>query len=499
MIKSLPSQSSPGPDGIPPILLKEGGTGLLLAIHDLFSFIICRGVLPKEWKMAIVVPIFKKGNRSECKNYRPISLTCSLCKVFERLLKDHMLQFLLDNDLLNASQHGFLPKRSCLTALLTFLEEVTISVDNKVPIDIVLLDFSKAFDSVPHNKLILKLKNIGFNGVIISLIESFLADRCQKVTVSNSFSDYLPITSGVPQGSVLGPLLFIIYINDLDDNISSNVIKFADDVKIFAPCDGRSSHHFPRPPSLQDDLNIISKWCHNWCLNLNFSKCFCLHVGSNNPRSSYNIDDHPLFDVSSIVDLGITFTEDLKPSAQCLKVAAKAQRMISVIKLSFKYLDVNTLTLLYKALVRPILEYCGVVWCPYLIKDIDILENVQRRFTRFLPSLRDLPYNARLSHLNLDTLYARRLRFDLITVYKVFHGLIKINPSSLFHLSTDFRTRGHNYKLFVSHSRLDIRKYFFSCRVIPMWNALPVSCVQASSVPLFKTRLSNFLQSIDVR
>ena len=469
-----------------------------LAIFDLFSLIICRGVLPQEWKMAIVVPIFKKGNRSECRNYRPISLTCSLCKVFERLLKDHMLQFLLNNDLLNGSQHGFLPNRSCLTALLTFLEEVTISVDNKVPVDIVLLDFSKAFDSVPHDKLIIKLKNIGFSGLIISLIESFLADRCQKVTVSNSFSDYLPITSGVPQGSVLGPLLFIIYINDIDDDTSSNVIKFADDVKIFAPCIGGISPHLPRPASLQDDLNTISQWCKDWCLNLNFAKCFCFHVGSNNPHSSYSIDDHPLSDVNLIVDLGITFTEDLKPSAQCLKVAAKAQRMISVIKLSFKYLDVNTLTLLYKALVRPILEYCGVVWCPYLIKDIDILENVQRRFTRFLPSLRDLPYNARLTHLNLDTLYARRLRFDLTTIYKIFHGLIKIDRSSLFHLSTDLRTRGHNYKLFMSHSHLDVRKYFFSNRVIPMWNSLPASCVEASTVRIFKTQLMKYLRSIGV-
>lgn len=258
VLKSLPTYSSSGPDGISNMLLKEGGPALLILICDLFSMIITAGTLPSEWKSAVVVPIFKKGNRHDRKNYRPISLTCTLCKVFERLLKEVMLNFLSTNNLINDSQHGFLPKRSCCSALLAFLEQVTDSVNNNKVVDSVYLDFSKAFDSVPHKRLTHKLEIIGFSGDIIKLVESFLSDRKQRVSIANSCSDYSRVTSGVPQGSVLGPLLFVIYVNDIDTDISSSIIKFADDIKLFKAFDPSQETR------LQNDLDKIAQWCETW-------------------------------------------------------------------------------------------------------------------------------------------------------------------------------------------------------------------------------------------
>lgn len=494
---SLPPFSSPGPDGIQNVLLKEGGTCLLLAVKNFFSHIISDGLLPMEWKKATVVPIFKKGTRSDCKNYRPISLTCTLCKVFERLLKDVMLDFLLKNDLLNHSQHGFVPNRSCGSALLTFLEKVTSNVDNRKSVDVIYLDFSKAFDSVPHNYLIYKLRSFGFDGIVIKLIKSFLSDRQQKVTIGKFSSTYLPVTSGVPQGSVLGPLLFVIYIDDIDTSIGSSIIKFADDVKLFMSFDTNSPSFDSF--ALQNDLDRVANWCAAWLLKLNITKCSCLHIGHKNPLTNYKINDFIIAETDSVADLGVTFTNDLKPSKHCLKAAAKAQKMLAIIKLAFKFLDVHTLSILYKSLIRPILEYCSVVWCPYYVKDIEVLEKVQRRFTRVLPATRHLTYDKRLCLFNLESLYTRRLKCDLTTVFKVIHGIINIEPTLFFNFCSGSGTRGHKYKISTSYARLDARRYFFSTRVVPLWNALPAPCAEAPNINTFKSELSKHFLAIGFR
>ena len=221
-------------------------------------------------------------------------------------------------------------------------------------------------------------------------------------------------------------------------------------------------------------------------------------MGYHNPSIRYTINNAIIKDVEMVTDLGVTFTSDLKPSAHCLKAVSKAQKMICLIRLCFKFLDARTLTVLYKALVRPILEYCSQVWCPYLVKDIETLEKVQRRFTRFLPCLRDLSYEDRLSHLDIESLYARRLRFDLQAVYKILHGAIDVDPSLFFNLCDDSRTRGHNYKLSMSYSRLDSRRHFFSSRVVPLWNSLPDRCVNAPNFAIFKSELSKYLISAGV-
>ena len=200
-----------------------------------------------------------------------------ICKLLERLIKDHMVDFLVRHKLLNLSQHGFLKARSCLITNMWFFLEIFKWIDEESPVDIIYLYFQKAFDKVPHQRLVLKLKAYAIEDGIIDWIEPWLTDRRHRVVVDGEVSNWKSVLSGVPQGSVLGPLLFLIYINDLDDNITSNVLKFADDTKVFRKVntDGDKQH-------LQNDLDKLVKWSEKWQMLLNFVKCKCLNTGHGN-------------------------------------------------------------------------------------------------------------------------------------------------------------------------------------------------------------------------
>ena len=179
------------------------------------------------------IPLFKKGSRNKSLNYRPVSLTSVICKLLETIIRDDMMHFLIKHKLINPSQHGFLEAKSCLTNLLCFLEEITKWVDDGTPVDVIYLDFQKAFDKVPHQRLISKLKSNGMGNSIINWIEQWLTDRRQRVVVDGEVSSLKSVLSGVPQGSVLGPVLFLVYINDLEEGVTGNILKFADDTKLF--------------------------------------------------------------------------------------------------------------------------------------------------------------------------------------------------------------------------------------------------------------------------
>ena len=232
-----------------------------------FNLSLKEGVVPFEWKEANIIPLFKKGSRNKSENYRPASLTSVICKLLERLAKDNMVDFFVKHELLNSSQHGFLKARSCLTNMLCFLEEITKWIDEGSPVDIIYLDFQKAFDKLPHQRLLLKLKAHGIGDSITDWIEQWLTDRRQRVVVDGEVSNRKSVLSGVPQGSVLGPILFLIYIDDLDESITSNVLKLADDTKLFRKVntDGDKQH-------LQNDLDRLVKWSEKWQMLFNFAQ-----------------------------------------------------------------------------------------------------------------------------------------------------------------------------------------------------------------------------------
>ena len=199
----------------------------------MFNLSLKEGVVPFDWKEANIIPLFKICFRNKSKYYRPVNLTSVICTLLERLIKDHMVDFLVRHKLLNSSQHGFLKARSCLTNMLCFSEEITKWIDEGSPVDIIYLDFQKVFDKVPHQRLLLKLKAHGIGDGIIDWIKQWLTGRRQRVVVDGEVSNWKSVLSGVPQGSVLGPLLFLICINDLDDNITSNILKCADGTNLF--------------------------------------------------------------------------------------------------------------------------------------------------------------------------------------------------------------------------------------------------------------------------
>ncbi|WP_133434224.1 RNA-directed DNA polymerase, partial [Aeromicrobium phragmitis] len=419
----------------------------------------------------------------------PVSLTSVICKLLERLIKDHMVDFLIKHKLINPSQHGFLKARSCLTNMLCFLEDVTKWVDEGSPVDIIYLDFQKAFDKVPHQRLLLKLKAHGIGEGIINWIEKWLNDRRQRVVVDGEPSNWKSVLSGVPQGSVLGPLLFLVYINDLDDDITSKVLKFADDTKVF-----RKVKHDGDKQRLQDDLDKLIKWSEKWQMLFNFGKCKCLHTGHGNKDVHYKMGGTVLSTTTTEKDLGVIISADMKVSEQCGIAASKGNQMLGLIRRNIAYKEKELIIPLYKAIVRPHLEYCIQAWRPYHKKDIDMLERVQRRATKMITGLRDRSYMERLKECGLTTLETRRLRGDQIEVFKILNGYENIDRSIFFSIKKDRRTRGHEVTLVKDQCRLDIRKYSFSQRTINEWNRLSIDCVGANSVNMFKNNIDKYLR-----
>ena len=488
-IKAMKDNKSPGVDGIPPKLLMEAVEQISIPLARVFNLSLKEGVVPFEWKEANIIPLFKKGSRNKSENYRPVSLTSVICKLLDRLIKDHMVDFLVKHKLLNSSQHGFLKARSCLTNMLCFLEEITKWIDVGSPVDIIYLDFQKAFDKLPHQRLLLKLKAHGIGDSITDWIEQWLTDRRQRVVVDGEVSNWKSVLSGVPQGSVLGPILFLIYINDLDDSITSNILKFADDTKLFRKVntDGDKQH-------LQNDLDRLVKWSEKWQMLFNFGKCKCLHTGHGNLNVNYKMRDTVLGTTVKEKDLGVIISADMKVSEQCGIAASKGNQILGLIRRNITYKGTFLIIPLYKAIVRSHLEYCIQAWRPYRKKDIDTLERIQRRATKMIPELRDLSYEECLKECGLTTLETRRLRGDQIEFFKILNGYENIDRNMFFSLKKDSRTRGHEVKLVKDQCRLDIRKHSFSQRTINEWNILSTDCITASSVNMFKNKVDTYLR-----
>ena len=409
-IKAMKDNKSPGVDGIRPKLLMETVEQISIPLARVFNLSLKEGVVPFEWKEANIIPLFKKGSRNKSENYRPVSLTSVICKLLERLIKDHMVDFLVKHKLLNSSQHGFLKARSCLTNMLCFLEEITKWIDVGLPVDIIYLDFQKAFDKVPHQRLLLKLKAHGIGDSITDWIEQWLTDRRQRVVVDGEVSNWKSV--------------------------------FADDTKLFRKVntDGDKQH-------LQNDLDRLVKWTEKWQMLLNFGKCKCLHTGHRNLNVNYKMGDTVLGTTVKEKDLGVTISTDMKVSEQCGIAASKGNQILGLIRRNITYKEKKLIIPLYKAIVRPHLEYCIQAWRPYCKKDIDMLERIQRRATKMIPELRDLSYEERLKECGLTTLETRRLRGDQIEVFKIFNGYENIDRNMFFSLKKDSRTREHEVKL----------------------------------------------------
>lgn len=362
-------------------------------------------------------------------------------------------------------------------------------LDSKKPVDIVYLDFERAFDKVPHQRLLTKLDHFGIRGTLFKWIGKYLKDRTFQVRVGDSLSQQKRVLSGVPQGSVLAPHLFGIFITYLADIIDSASAFFADDCKFFADPSINSGQ-------LQDDLNRIQDWTKDWIIKLNPLKCSILHLGSNNPRVTYNIDGNNLASVNLQRDLGVNIAFNLKWEDHITSIVKKANSFIYVIRRSFQTMTVEVFRRIYKTYIRPLLEYGYQLWSPYFQKDIDLLESVQRKATKMPQGLRRLSYNERLVALRLTTLEERRLRGDLIESYKILtHHYNLPNIQDILLKKEDRASRGHRLKLVRAPANTNVAYHFFSNRVVHNWNMLPEDVVSADSVNAFKNKLDNWLRT----
>ena len=412
----------------------------------------------------------------------------------EKMVRDAMMIHLEANQFITKQQHGFVKKKSCLTNLLETLDMVTDALNNGHQTLVVFLDFQKAFDKVCHESLHYKLERLGFCQEIRRWLRSYLNGRKQRVVIGESYSDWRPVTSGVPQGSVLGPLLFVVFINDMPAVVNHIIKLFADDSKLIGVIKNNSDLEL-----VQKDLDALVCWAKEWRMLFHPDKCKVMSISKikvNRPQLSMektNSTERHTLEYSEVErDLGIMVAHNLKSEHQVMNAVAKASMSLSILRKTFKNWTPSIFKGLYTAFIRPHLEYAASAWSPYLKKDIQALENVQRRATKRVKQLKNLSYEDRLKKLNLTTLEERRTRGDLIQFFKFHSNINTINWHQEPTIDVSNRPRRHsnlNRLVRPPPATCPQRENFFTYRVASHWNSLPQKIIQSGNVNQFKNRL----------
>ncbi len=490
-LKKLNIYKSMGPDDIHPKLIKclADNPLFVASLTMLYKKCIEGFAVPKMWKTANVIALHKKDSKKQALNYRPVSLTCILCKVYEQFIRNHVLNYVESRIISN--QHGFVNKKSCFSNILETVDTIINMLEEGTPVDVFYFDFCKAFDSVPHYRLLTKLENYGITGPVLSIIKDFISDRSMRTVVRGSYSTIRNVLSGVPQGSVLGPLLFVLYINDLPNGLNNTSKLFADDLKLI--CNAANVN------SIEADLACLERWEELWLIKFNTSKCKVMHLNfNNNDNMSHSLDGTVLDPIDEEKDLGLLTTCNLDWKENIYTCIKEANRMMAWITRNIVNKERNVMLNIFKTLVRPKLEYCVQIWNPVARHGnwsiIVELESVQRRFTRMINEIGTLPYSERLLALGLTTLAERRIRGDLIETFKVINGIVDYGKS-VFNVSrsgTNIVSKA-KYEGDTDRFRINELKFaFLPERVKSYWNNLPVSVKTSSSVNMFKFNLEMF-------
>ena len=415
--------------------------------------------------------------------------------IFTHNIYDAIIEHLIKNNLLSKRQYGFISRRSASLQLLTVLQLWCNILDENGTIHDINMDFQKAFDSVPHRRLIKKLKSYGITGDILLWIEAFLRDRKQKVVVNGSSSDWCDVISGVPQGSVIAALLFVIYINDLPENIKSHIFLFADDCKFF-----REIRTPEDTDIMQADLDTLYEWSQKWLLTFHPGKCVNLKISLRKDAQThvYHLGNNELKNVDEVKDLGVKVDVMLKFENHISEKVNKANQLWGAIKRAFKHMNEDIFKKLFCSHIRPHLEYAVQFWAPYLRKSINQIESVQRRATKNIPGFQNLSYTERLRKLELPTLAYRRLRGSMIEVYKIINVYdTEVTPPLDIR---SYTTRGHNQRLYVKPiKRLHPKHHSFQYRIVNPWNSLPSEVVNSPNLNIFKNRLDKHWKNLKLR
>ena len=501
VLRSLKTDKASGPDGIPPRFLKEFADELAPVLCRLFRLILISCTYPSSWKHALVQPVPKKGDRSNPSNYRPIALTSAIAKVFETLLNSHFIKHLESNNLLSDHQYGFRKARST-GDLLSYLTHVwSSSLKNFGESFVVALDISKAFDRVWHKALLAKLPAYGFTPSFCKLISNFLSNRFISVVVDGATSASFPVSSGVPQGSVLSPTLFLLFINDLLHATASDVHSFADDSNLHKSSsfqcqpssNARSQSRLAMSSTINSDLQSISEWGTRNLVKFNTSKTQLLTISLSNTPSNYPIifEDSEIPSLNSVNILGLQISSSLSWRDHIVQIAKSASKKLGVLFRCKQYFNSDQLFKLYTGFIRPCLEYCSHIWgsSPYT----SLLDRIESKAIRLIgdPSLTS----------TLDPLSLRRKVASLSLFYRYYFGHCSdelatcIPPPMARPRSTRQATFAHNYCVELSNARINRFSDGFFPSTSHLWNSLPSSVFPASfNLPSFKRQVYHHLR-----
>lgn len=413
-LSSLPPKFSSGPDCIPFFILKKCASDLARPLTLIFNKSLSTGVFPVTWKKSFVIPIFKSGNRSDVANYRGVCIQSAIPKILDRLVCTELASAC--KQLISNHQHGFVPRRSTVTNLLSYQHDILQAIQSGQAVHSVYTDVAKAFDRVDTRFLIAKMRSYGLGDSILHWFSDYLAGRTQQVRIGNSLSSPIDVLSGVGQGSHTGPLLFSLFFNDLPEVIRhSSILMFADDVKLYKSISDNSDCIL-----LQSDLDRFTSWLTQNGMQLSLHKCAVIEFSRSHSsyNHTYNINAESLPYVQQIKDLGILFDRNLSFIPQISNLSLRCHKVMGYVFRNSKGLSSEAFSLLYKSLVRSLLEYASIVWSPYYEVHSYTLERVQRRFLSYFR------YRFPQETSSLDTLAERRKMVDLRFLDKLVEGQI---------------------------------------------------------------------------
>lgn len=504
-IDKLKNKKTMGPDFVPSYVIKGCKDVLVKPFVILLNMSLKQRVFPDKLKIARIIPVYKSGEKNIVSNYRPIAILSNIAKVFEIIICSY-LNRQIDNKI-SDFQHGFRKKRSSCGNLVDFVNYATNALAKNNQVDVIYTDFAKAFDKVDHSIILEKLHHFGLSEDLIKFISSYLTERKQYVVVNNFKSDYYVATSGIPQGSNLGPLLFLAFINDIVNCVHYNqILLFADDIKIF-----NEINCYQDCAQLQTDINNLYTWSVINRLPFNINKCkkitfsHCKQV----INFQYNMNNVNLEPVTTVEDLGILFDTKLSFNDQLTHTVKQSHKTLGFILRNSRHFKCKkTLVMLFTSFVRSKFDYCSVVWCPYYVKFIHMVERVQMKFIKFANFIlvnqftSNSNYLQNLTSFNLMSLYNRRVFFSVLYLYKIINNLScdKYTLSKLLICVPNIKTR-HNSNTFTFPT--PTKNYVMRSPIYTMiknYNSLHNSCdIFGDTLSIFITKLKYSLNNIAVR
>ncbi len=493
-LKAVKTAKASGPDEVPARMLHDYAEELSAMLTFIFHQSYSTGQLPSDWRTARVVGLYKnKGKKTDPVNYRPVSLTCIACKIMEHIVLSHMAKFIAKHKILIDNQHGFRERLSTETQLIEAINDWAFTINQAQQSDVLFLDFSKAFDKVSHHKLLHKLDHYGIRGKTNAWIQGFLLERSQFVSVNGKHSETSPVLSGVPQGSVLGPALFLLYINDISAEVNSTMRLFADDSVLYRAV------RTPRDQEiLQNDLEKVFHWAQRWDMKFNVSKCahVCITLKKKPLVHVFEVNGEAVPRESHTKYLGVTISSDLSWNTHSEQIRAKASKTLGLIRRTLGKCSNEVKDTAYKTLVRPQLEYATSAWNPYTERNSKVLESVQRQAARFVchDYRRESSVTAMLTDLGWDTLKTRRLVHQTDMFYRIHRGIVNISmPQNIIHAplnatqsAENRRLHNHHHTYQQPHTRVDVYGYSLFPRAIQIWNRLPTAAVTADTSSAFQ-------------